>query len=500
MTASKFHNLFLGLERAHGVYRIEAKEGLKVKGRAETVISTVTDELWEDHLTGKQGIGIVPITDKSTVRWAAIDIDKYDGFSAEEFEANVDRLGLPLVLCKTKSGGVHAFLFLQEWSEASAVRDALAKWSYALGIPGEEIFPKQGNLASPTDVGNWINMPYFGGNDTSRYCIRAGKRLTMDEFLAYAESRRVSSLQDIVLTEPEGFEGAPPCLKFLAGKTVEPGRGRHNFLFNLAVFAARKYPESWQDRVRSWNRVYIKPSLLARDIKSTLDSVSRKKDYFYKCNDIPLAAVCNKTLCKECEYGIGGGEDDPGVLLKSLNKYLTDPPIWFLNINGSNIEIQDTDQFLSQLKFKRLCVDRLNLVPKRIKDAMWDQIIRELLSDVTEIQAPVGASESDQTWAMIDRFCTDRYIGQSREDLLNGNAFRDEDLIYFRPEDLIKFLETERRSKIHKPALWSQIKGKGAGSKVLTVKGKKIHTWTLPRNTFTEQTEDFDVRVPKSDF
>jgi len=497
--AAKFHDLFRGLERAHGTYLIQSRDGNKLRGKAETIVGQVTDELWEKHLRGEQGIGIVPITDDAMVRWAAIDIDVYEGLDIAAMEQTIKEMKLPLVLCSTKSGGIHAYLFLTEWTSAHLVRERLTQWAYVLGHPGTEVFPKQSQLASTADVGNWINMPYFG--DT-RYGIRDGQPVPPEEFPDFARGTAVSSkfLEGFELPQDEEFRGAPPCIQYLIRAGVAKGDGRHNFLFDLAVYAIKKWPDKWREVARGFNRKYISPSLSAKDVRSTLESVGRRKTYFYKCKDIPIAGVCNKTLCKECEFGIGGGEDDPGVMMKGLTKYLTDPPVWFLNINGKNVEIQDTSIFLQQAKFRTLCVNSLNLLPSRVKEDVWDGIIRGLLEEVEEVKAPPGASDADQTWALIDRFCTDKYMGSHKEDLLNGNAIRDEDLIYFRSTDLIRFLENERRTKVNKPVLWSQIKAHGGGSKTLGIKGKKVVCWTLPRNTFSEQSEDFDVRIPKSEF
>ena len=58
--AEKFHQLFLGLERAHGNYDlsnpiVDAKG--KLKGKAWTKNEPLTVELWERHLSGGVGIG-----------------------------------------------------------------------------------------------------------------------------------------------------------------------------------------------------------------------------------------------------------------------------------------------------------------------------------------------------------------------------------------------------------------------------------------------------------
>jgi uncharacterized ion transporter superfamily protein YfcC len=43
-------------------------------GEAVTVTGEVTEALWEQHLSGRQGIGIIPIRDDSTCVFGAIDV------------------------------------------------------------------------------------------------------------------------------------------------------------------------------------------------------------------------------------------------------------------------------------------------------------------------------------------------------------------------------------------------------------------------------------------
>ncbi len=495
--AGQFHDLFSGLDRAHGVYLINSQDGNKLRGKAETVIEPVTDSLWEKHLQGSLGIGIVPITDNATVHWAAIDIDVYEGLDIKELGDTVKSLGLPLVLCLTKSGGIHAYLFIDGWAPAKLVRKHMANWAQALGHSGAEVFPKQDRLASRTDVGNWINVPYFGN---TRYSIRDGNPVQPEDFVAYAKSKAISvaDLENFELVQSEDLKGAPPCIQCLAQKGVAKGEGRHNFLFDLAVYAKKRWPEEWQQHVRSFNRKYITPSLSARDVKTTVESVRRRKTYFFKCKDIPISTVCNKELCKDSEYGVGSSAT--GSALTNLRKHLTDPPVWYLEVGGVDVELQSTAQLYSQTQFCIRCMDAMNKVHLRVPEPDWLAVVQALLDNVTEIPAPVGSSDADQIWALIDRFCTDQFAGAHVEDLLNGNAYRDDTLIYFRPADLIRFLETERHAKVNKPVLWSQVKTQGGGSQTLTVKGKQVVCWTLTRGTFTEQTEDFEVRVKPSEF
>ena len=66
--------LFQGQTEGYGTYELpgEAKPGVKHTGKAITKRGKVTEELWQDHLEGKQGIGIVPIVATEAARRSSI--------------------------------------------------------------------------------------------------------------------------------------------------------------------------------------------------------------------------------------------------------------------------------------------------------------------------------------------------------------------------------------------------------------------------------------------
>jgi hypothetical protein len=212
--ATRLALLFRGLDRAYGIYEIpDGKKKGKVQGKAETVRGEITPDLWDLHLRGRQGLGIVPVTDEGTCFFGAIDVDQYD-LDMAKVEQQCALLGLPMLPTRTKSGGIHLYTFAAEAVSADLMRSKLEEWSVALGYGGAEIFPKQSKLASVKDVGNWINMPYFGAleGDTERYGIFKGKKLTLDQFVARAEAIRVTEqlLEDLALPDNEDFEVRVP--------------------------------------------------------------------------------------------------------------------------------------------------------------------------------------------------------------------------------------------------------------------------------------------------
>src|SRR5207249_1100708 len=111
----RFHTLFAGLETSHGVYNglTENREDGKILGTdRRTVRGPVTLELWEQHLTGKNGLGVVPIRSDSTVVFGAIDIDVYAELSHAQLAKTLRNAKIPLVVCRSKSGGL-TFIALQ---------------------------------------------------------------------------------------------------------------------------------------------------------------------------------------------------------------------------------------------------------------------------------------------------------------------------------------------------------------------------------------------------
>ena len=52
-----------------------------------------------------------------------------------------------------------------------------------LGYGGSEVFPKQTELKSKDDTGNFLNLPYFNYKNSTRYAFdKNGEAATLDDF------------------------------------------------------------------------------------------------------------------------------------------------------------------------------------------------------------------------------------------------------------------------------------------------------------------------------
>jgi hypothetical protein len=111
MSTKKFSSIFDGLQEAYGYFRItDKKVNGKNTGKAGIVREPRTAELWENHLKGQgDSLGIIPINAQNMCKWGCIDIDQYP-LDHANLVKKIRNLKLPLVVCRSKSGGAHCFL------------------------------------------------------------------------------------------------------------------------------------------------------------------------------------------------------------------------------------------------------------------------------------------------------------------------------------------------------------------------------------------------------
>ena len=176
--ATKFNQLFAGSDRGHGT--CELSDDGKIK--ATTVHAPANETVWAYHLDGTRNLGIVPLRPNGTCVFGAIDVEAND-----EVDVLIQQLKsgtLPLIPCKTKSGGAHLYFF-SEPIPAIEMQGKMKQYAALIGLPKAEVYPKQTVVSN--EVGSWLLMPYFNARYTKRYAIDAtGKRMSAEQFLQRA--------------------------------------------------------------------------------------------------------------------------------------------------------------------------------------------------------------------------------------------------------------------------------------------------------------------------
>ena len=200
----RFASIFDGLRSAFGTYEINNKQlNGKNTGRASVKKELRKTTDWEGHLSGKgASIGIIPINEDNNVKWGCVDIDQYP-LDHGALVTKIRQLKLPLVVCRSKSGGAHCFLFSDDWITAKLMQETLNHLAASLGYGGSEIFPKQIKLnLDRGDVGNFLNMPYYDAEDGLRYAILDdGTSATLQEFFALHQTyvQTVEQIQALIM-------------------------------------------------------------------------------------------------------------------------------------------------------------------------------------------------------------------------------------------------------------------------------------------------------------
>lgn len=507
--AERFAVRFSGLERAHGEYVVP--EGAmpdangKMQGKAITVRSAASSDLWQRHLSGdgEFGLGVVPIRDDATCVFGAIDVDVYP-LDIHKLDADCRRKLLPLVTCRTKSGGAHLYLFMREPAPAELVRRKMMEWAVALGYAGVEVFPKQTRLASENDYGNWINMPYQGGARTTRYALaQGGKGLTASGFLDLAEERALTAEElDAHRMPPEATFGdqlleAPPCLEVLARNGFPPGT-RNNALFNMGVYLKKRFGDGWEVKLDEYNQAFMVPPLGHADVATIVKSL-KKKSYTYRCKEQPICGACNKQICLTREHGVEGGNDDPGVVFGELIKIDVDPPVYIWDVNGARLQLEVVE-LMDQRMFQKIAVAVLNKWPATIRPQTWRKIIQDRLDKITVQKVPDDARRDGQLMSHLQDYCTSKVSAKNRDELLLGKPWTDDkgSRTYFRSADFLKHLQSHRVNGFNEKELYLQLREHGIAHGFFNLKGKGVNVWSIP--AFERQTEAHDVpdtRVPE---
>lgn len=491
-TAQRLHDLFYGSDLAHGTFEVRgAERGTdgKKKGRANVVREPATVELWQEHLNGGMGLGIIPIRSDNTCMWGAIDIDDYK----TDHKTIVKKLrthNVPAVVGRSKSGGAHIWFFLTEPIPAADMQAKLQGLAAGLGSADCEIFPKQDKiLVDRGDTGNFLNMPYHNGTKNMRFGFNdEGEGLTAEEFVEYAEKFRQTADQfydidtSFGVTDDEHLPEGPPCLQYLCKNGFTPG-SRNNAMFNLGVYARQADADNWESMLHKYNTDYFHPPLARSEVETVIKQL-KKKDYYYKCDDQPIKPHCNKDLCKTRKFGVGQGATSN---VTGIIKIDGDPPIFIVTIDGKPVETS-TEGVHNQGVFQKDCIRQLNIFPPTVNSRAWQTRMQNLLDNVVVVPVAPDATSEGEFKDLLVQFCTERAKGNSYEDLHSGISVWMEDGIYFQLKDLKKHLQVNDFKQFTGPKMSLVLKKLGGEECVVEALEKRLHTWRLPHALFGKPT------------
>ena len=498
MDVKGFMKLFDGYEHAHGQYRVQQKEADgKMSGRALTMSEPATEKNFEEHLNGGEYIlGIIMLKQNNSCSFGVIDIDIRGEVKLNEDLNELEKKirATPLVLCRSKSGGAHLYLFCKPAIAAVDMVRKLNEFAAQLGYGGAEIFPKQISRANERDRGNWINLCYWDGDKSERYAIHNGKKLDLSQFIKLAEKKRTTheELESFVPKLTDAFKDGPPCLQHIMTMGFPEG-GRNISLFNVGVYFRKKNPDDWQEDLMKFNYESVSEPLPASEVNGLVKAVS-KKDYAYTCRQAPICNYCEKSKCMKRDYGIGGFSGGGATIdIDAITKYETENRSsvrWYIEVQGERIEVT-TPQLLDQRQLQKLCVEKLNKCPSTMPAAKWEARVNELLTTVEVVVDPDDASPQGQFEKILDSFLTGKVQARQKDEIMNGKPWHDADekRVYFRSEDLFIFLDARRFRYPSQHQVWSWLRSLSGDRKTFRIKSKPVKVWSVPEPEFYDEEE-----------
>ena len=495
----KLKLIFGGLTRAHGVfYKGEKKESGKVGGKAFIVKEEVTDKHWQDHIAGTvPSLGIIPIRDDNTCSWSCIDVDDYTVDVRKTINLYT-KLNLPIIPCRSKSGGFHLFIF---YTEPVPAKDAIAKLTEiasVLGFADCEIFPKQESLnAERGDTGNFLNLPYWNGDMSGRYAMdEKGESLTMEEFFNLVDQKAIThdQLQNLSVKplkqKKSTFDG-PPCIEILMNMGIFEG-SRDDVVFHYCVYAKKKFgPGEWQNKVMEFNTTYCQPPMSYDQVKQKIDQ-HEKKEYGYKCKDVPMRNHCDSSKCRIRKFGIG--RDDIEMNIANLTKLESDESVWHLDVDGQRITVT-TDELMDQRLFRKKVLETHTNLPVEMSKRDYEARIRELLESCEIIKMPQEVTKEGRFYSHLEDFIYNQHITDEVEDVLNHSVWRNDNKIYFQLSSLERYLRKIQFKDFSTTQMGSLIRDKGGNSKQVRLNKNTVkNLFFVPDHRIADENK---MEVPK---
>jgi len=359
----------------------------KRKADYTTLHEPVTEDLWKGHLDGKYVMGLRPERE-GKMKWGCIDVDpqSYKDYSSKKYIDIIKNNKLPLIPVRSKSGGLHIFVFFKDWEDKKEALKVLHKWNEDYFM-ANEVFP----------MNKALGMPYFNAKMTTEFAYNDdGTPIMLEAFLELAEQKRttleqIQKFKDTKYEPEDSWRDYPPCVQKMIQEKWS-GNHRNDFLFNVLVLESKKNENLTIEELieigRKRNTEIFATPLPEREVITTAKSV-KKGGYFYKCPPKlnAITPLCNKELCKNRTLGIF--QETPAMIDEFEDvMFIRDIKESFYRFKYQDEEIMvKPEDLASELNFKKKLLNYKILwktLPRRKNINVWDLFLDALVKKASE--------------------------------------------------------------------------------------------------------------------
>ena len=382
-----------------------------------------TDAIYQEHLEGNISVGIQPTNEKGSAIFGVIDVDpkQYEDFDKKFYLETIQQYKLPLVPVESKSGGLHLYLFMNEFVQSTVIVSFLSNLLPLFHLkPDCEIFPKQTQLTKDPETGilkpgQFINLPYYGGE---RKAVNIdGTFFTLEQFVQVVDANITTKDELKTITEEmerqsmegvdEDFLDGPPCLALISKiSNQENFDGKDRFMYNYHVFVKMKYADNWEQKVKNAPVKYF-----AREHANAWDDNKLKQktrswnrsEKGYTCNQSPISDFCKKGICVKKKFGILAGSKGQYPVLTNLRKIDIEPdPEYEFDvtkpdgIGKATVHCRTIEHVTDQRKRRNSIAKAAGFPPPIIKAPEYQTVLEALFQTQKIINPPVGTSPREK--------------------------------------------------------------------------------------------------------
>jgi len=256
-------------------------------------------------------------------------------------------------------------------------------------------------------------LPYYNRNERVGVNLD-GTEFNFEQFIKVVEANTKTREEleefanELIRFELTGgadeFIDGPVCLQRLSKSKLDDYRDR--FIYNYMVFAKKKYPDNWEEKLLEGARNYIVYDNIWGDEKVKQKIKAYKKDTAgHTCSEEPINSMCVKSECLKRKFGVASDKVKKFPTLSALIKidYSPDPEFRFTVHYNDKVEGETTQQIIArdinyimdQEKLRRLIGAHTPIPPPRIKGDDMQTVLDTLWQGMKTEKAPPGTSPKE---------------------------------------------------------------------------------------------------------